>query len=80
MNGPDSLQRFIFEHASIRGEIAHLKDSYQTIMKQREYPPFIKYLLGEALVSCLLLRIKRLTKCDRAFQPIWLFPSDVDFM
>ncbi|MFA5958955.1 MAG: Hsp33 family molecular chaperone HslO [Tatlockia sp.] len=55
MNEPDSLQRFIFEHASIRGEIAHLTDSYQTIMNQRAYPPMVKNLLGEALISCLLL-------------------------
>ncbi|CEK12022.1 Hsp33 family molecular chaperone HslO [Legionella hackeliae] len=51
----DSLQRFIFENANIRGEIAHLQDTYQTIMGQRSYPPMIKNLLGEALVSCLLL-------------------------
>lgn len=51
----DSLQRFIFEHASIRGEIAHLDESFKTIMSQRDYPPMVKNLLGEALVSCILL-------------------------
>lgn len=51
----DSLQPFIFEHANIRGEIAHLTDTYTTIINQRPYPPLIKKLLGEALVSCLLL-------------------------
>lgn len=55
MKEPDSLQKFIFEHAQIRGEIVYLKDSYQTIMQQRPYPEMVKYLLGEALVSCLLL-------------------------
>ncbi|KTC76916.1 Hsp33 family molecular chaperone HslO [Legionella brunensis] len=55
MNELDSLQRFIFEHASIRGEIAHLQEAYQTIMEQRPYPSMVKNLLGEALVSCLLL-------------------------
>ncbi|ASQ44819.1 Hsp33 family molecular chaperone HslO [Legionella clemsonensis] len=55
MKETDSLQRFIFENASIRGEIAHLQETYQTIMRQRPYPAMIKNLLGEALVSCLLL-------------------------
>ncbi|ARG96367.1 Hsp33 family molecular chaperone HslO [Legionella micdadei] len=55
MKETDSLQRFMFEHASIRGEIAHLQETYQTIMAQRPYPPMVKHLLGEALISCLLL-------------------------
>ncbi|MBA2652296.1 MAG: Hsp33 family molecular chaperone HslO [Tatlockia sp.] len=55
MKETDSLQRFMFEHASIRGEIAHLTETYQTIMSQRPYPPMVRNLLGEALISCLLL-------------------------
>ena len=55
MEACDSLQRFIFEHAEIRGEIARLEETYQTIIEQREYPPQVKKILGEALVSCLLL-------------------------
>ncbi len=55
MNEADTLQRFIFEHANIRGEIVHIEETYQTIMSQRTYPPMVKHLLGEALVSCLLL-------------------------
>lgn len=51
----DTLQRFMFEHANIRGEIAHLSGSYQTIMNQQPYPLAVKQLLGEALVSCVLL-------------------------
>ena len=51
----DTLQRFMFEHASIRGEIAHLDETYKTIIQQHPYPPIVKQLLGQALVSCLLL-------------------------
>ena len=51
----DTLQRFLFEHASIRGEIAHLDQSYQTVLQQRPYPPVVKQLLGEAMLSCALL-------------------------
>lgn len=55
MKDPDILQRFIFEHAHIRGEIVHIEKTFQTIMNQRDYPPMVKNLLGEAIVSCLLL-------------------------
>lgn len=55
MSEPDTLQRFMFEHASIRGEIVHIEKTFQTIMNQRDYPPMVKNLLGEAIVSCLLL-------------------------
>ena len=55
MEACDGLQRFIFEHAEIRGEIARLEQVYQTITEQRPYPPAVKTILGEALVSCLLL-------------------------
>ena len=51
----DSLQRFMFEHASIRGEIAHLDEAYKIIMHQHPYPPIVRRLLGEALISCLLM-------------------------
>jgi len=55
MKEADTLQRFIFEDANIRGEIVHIEQTYQTIMSQRDYPPMVKNLLGEAIVSCLLL-------------------------
>lgn len=51
----DTLQRFLFEHASIRGEIAHLGEVYKTIIQQHHYPPAVKTLLGEALIACVLL-------------------------
>lgn len=51
----DNLQRFLFEHAPVRGEIAHLETTWKTIKSQRNYPPIVEQLLGEALVSCLLL-------------------------
>lgn len=55
MNESDTLQGFIFEHAPIRGEIVHIDKTFQTIMNQHPYPAMVKNLLGEALVSCLLL-------------------------
>jgi molecular chaperone Hsp33 len=55
MNDNDNLQRFLFENASVRGEIVRLEDSYQEIMKRHPYPPVIHQLLGEALVAVALL-------------------------
>lgn len=55
MNNKDKLQRFLFENASIRGELVHLDTSYDTIASQHGYPPVIKKLLGEALVLVSLL-------------------------
>lgn len=55
MSATDHLQHFIFEHANIRGEIVHIEKTLQTIMGQRDYPPMVKNLLAEAIISCVLL-------------------------
>jgi len=55
MKESDTLQKFIFEHAHIRGEIVHVENTFQTILGQRNYPSMVQNLLGEAIVSCLLL-------------------------
>ena len=55
MREQDNLQRFIFEHAQIRGELIHLDAVFETIVSQQNYPAEIKHLLGEALVACILL-------------------------
>lgn len=51
----DTLQRFLFEHANIRGEIVHLQNTFDTIIHQHPYPNAVKTLLGEAILSCVLL-------------------------
>ncbi|MEO8400804.1 MAG: Hsp33 family molecular chaperone HslO [Gammaproteobacteria bacterium] len=55
MNNKDKLQRFIFENASVRGEIVNLAESYQTIMQQHHYPKVIQQILGEMLTVASLL-------------------------
>ncbi len=55
MQSQDQLQRFIFEHADIRGSIVRMEKSFQQIIQQRDYPPKVRQLLGEALISTLLL-------------------------
>jgi molecular chaperone Hsp33 len=55
MKNQDKLQRFLFENASVRGEVVHLRDTFQQIVLQHEYPSLIKRILGEALVLVSLL-------------------------
>lgn len=55
MLNKDSLQRFIFDKAPVRGEFIHLDESYRTIINQHAYPPPIRRLLGEALCVATLL-------------------------
>ena len=55
MPNSDTLQRFLFDHAPIRGEMVHLQQTYETIIQQHPYPPAVKTLLGEAMLACVLL-------------------------
>ena len=51
----DSLQRFIFEHAPIRGEIVHLDATWQAVLERRDYPPRVRDVLGELMAAAALL-------------------------
>lgn len=51
----DSIQKFIFNNANVRGEIARLDNSYRQIIKQHDYPNDIALLLGELLAVSTLL-------------------------
>lgn len=51
----DTLRRFLFEHAPIRGELVHLDASWQTIVGRHHYPPVLRDLLGELAAAAVLL-------------------------
>ena len=51
----DLLQRFIFDHSDVRGEIVVLEQSYQTILSNGSYPDVIGRLLGEITAAAGLL-------------------------
>lgn len=51
----DSIQRFLFEQASVRGELAQLKQSYQDVLAAQDYPASVQVLLGEMMVAASLL-------------------------
>ncbi|MFV8818556.1 Hsp33 family molecular chaperone HslO [Haliea sp. E17] len=52
---PDQSQRFIFEHADIRGETVQLEDAYREILSLHQYAPGVSRLLGEFLAASALL-------------------------
>ncbi len=51
----DSLHRFLFEQLAVRGEIAQLDASWQTVLERRSYPTAVRQLLGEAVAAAVLL-------------------------
>jgi molecular chaperone Hsp33 len=55
MNHSDTLQRFVFEHAPIRGEIVRLDATWHAVLERRAYPPAVRDLLGEFMAAAALL-------------------------
>ena len=51
----DTLQKFMFEGAPVRGELVELSDTWKQVQSLRDYPPAIKTLLGEMLAAAALL-------------------------
>jgi len=51
----DSLQRFMFEHAAVRGEIIHLDATWKAVLDRRDYPPVLRTVLGELMAAAALL-------------------------
>ena len=60
MADTDSLHRFVFENAGIRGNLVHLDASWRAILDTHPYPRAVREPLGEALalVSLLAATIK----------------------
>ena len=55
MKQSDSLQRFIFEHAAVRGEIVHLDATWKAVLDRRDYPLALRTVLGELMAAAALL-------------------------
>lgn len=51
----DSLQRFIFEHGAVRGEVVRLSESWQAVRQRHDYPLAIRNLLGEMMAAGVML-------------------------
>ena len=51
----DSLQRFVFERARVRGELVRLDASWREVLRRHAYPPALRAALGELMAACALL-------------------------
>ncbi|MBL8506957.1 MAG: Hsp33 family molecular chaperone HslO, partial [Chitinimonas sp.] len=43
----DTLQRFLFDAAPVRGEAVQLDDSWREVLSRRDYPPVLQKIVGE---------------------------------
>jgi molecular chaperone Hsp33 len=51
----DTLQRFIFENAAVRGELVEISNAWQEIQARHNYPDVVRTVLGEMVASAALL-------------------------
>jgi len=51
----DTLQKFVFEDAFVRGELVDLSETWKQVQARRSYPPAVKTVLGELLSAAALL-------------------------
>jgi molecular chaperone Hsp33 len=51
----DVLNRYLFDEKHVRGELVQLSQSYQSIIKNHNYPIGVRLLLGELMAATCLL-------------------------
>lgn len=51
----DSLLRFIFDKAPIRGELVHLDESWRSVIDRHDYPEKLRDFMGELTAAAVLL-------------------------
>ncbi len=51
----NEIQTFVLEDSGIRGALVRLEETWQQVVAAHEYPPDVRALLGEGVVSTLLL-------------------------
>lgn len=51
----DSLNRFLFEHLPVRGELVRLDATWREVLQRYDYPPRIRELLGQTMAATALL-------------------------
>ncbi len=51
----DSLQRFVFERARVRGELVRLDETWRELQRRRDYPDAVRSALGELTAASVLL-------------------------
>lgn len=51
----DTLQKFIFDNAAVRGELVEISDTWREIQARHGYPKAVRALLGEMVAASALL-------------------------
>jgi len=51
----DTLQKFLFEAAPVRGELVEISAAWQQVLARRAYPHAVKTILGEMMAAAALL-------------------------
>src|SRR5688500_1196742 len=51
----DTLQKFIFENAAVRGELVDISATWREIQARHQYPVAVKRLLGQMVSAAALL-------------------------
>jgi molecular chaperone Hsp33 len=51
----DTLQKFMFENAAVRGELVEISDTWREIQARHDYPKAVRALLGEMVAAGALL-------------------------
>lgn len=51
----DTLQKFLFENAAVRGELVEISNTWQQVQIRHDYPKAVQILLGEMLSAAALL-------------------------
>ena len=51
----DTLHRFLFEQAPIRGEIVRLDAVWQSVLARHDYPEILRNMMGELCAAAALL-------------------------
>jgi molecular chaperone Hsp33 len=51
----DTLQKFMFENAAVRGELVDISETWRDIQTRHDYPAPVKTMLGEMLAAGALL-------------------------
>lgn len=52
---PDTLQKFLFDAAPVRGELVRMQATWQEVLRRNHYPVPVRRLLGEMMSAAALL-------------------------
>jgi molecular chaperone Hsp33 len=55
ITGQDTLQKFIFDNAAVRGELIDISATWREVLSRHNYPAPVKKLLGEMVAAAALL-------------------------